>query len=457
MYKCFIQCLSVMILFVSVVEGRASESPNIILIITDDQGYGSRHVKNPKDDPLLKGKNRTARYRAPYEKVLSASRKAMPNLERLAQRGVHLTDAYVASSVCAPSRAAVLSGKYPQRFGVYTNKEAVMAYHKEFCIAQALKQGGYKNAVIGKWHLGKSKNERVAHEKDYHKNERKHLLPGHHPLDKGFDYYYGFASSGASYYNSPSLFRNRDNVKAKGYLTDDLTDEALSFIDKHHQEKFFVYLAYNAPHIPLIDYAPDNYLGRFDTGNKEVDNYFAALAAVDDGVGKIMQKLEDKGISENTLIIYLSDNGAVYDSPQTSNGQFRGHKGGLSQGGTRIPMFMVWPKKLKAAQEYKSMVMSIDLAPSILHVAGLSDTVKEEFDGVNLFPYLTEAVKGDPHECLFWAKPQSYHWSEVNGPYWEKYFHYLHDKGEKPHSRFREHQSSAAWAVRMGKWMLRYE
>lgn len=435
--------------------------PNVIVILTDDQGYGQMNFNEEKASlSKMRDKVVGSRYQVAPEKAFEAARNAMPNLDTLAKQGVRLTDAYVASPVCSPSRAAVLTGRYPQRFGVYGLSDIKEGFRNQTTLADMLKSRGYHSAAIGKWHLGKYQAVRVPKEKksrDYHDGGPQILEPESHPLNRGFEYYFGFAGSGTSIYNSLSLFKNLNPVKAEGYITEEFTREAVGFIERNVDNPFFLYLAYSAPHIPLEARAPEKYLKRFNTGNAEVDNYYASLAAVDDGVGAIMSSLEKHGLRENTLIVYLSDNGAVIESPLPANGIFKGFKGQLSQGGIRVPMIVSLPSQLKGGEAYSKPTSALDIVPTVLAAAGVSSS-DQKLDGIDLLPYLNGQNAADPHPILFWAKSQEMHWDQANAEYWNKYWKYLKlETDEKPHSYLSENESSeAVWAARQGKWMLQY-
>ncbi len=428
------------------------EKPNIIVVLTDDQGFGQLPVYSDDypDEMLFLTKN-TERYKCDEQNAKAAAKACMPNLNKLAKNGVTFMNAHVTSPVCGPSRAALMTGRYQQRFGVYDNcdlaKSGVPV--SETMLPELFQTSGYRTAMIGKWHLGKTtKTPLPVQTHDYHKNATTGCIPEHNPVNRGFDHYFGFNSSGTTYYDSPSLFRGLDQVKAAGYSTDEFTDDAVAFIDQADGQPFFVFLAYNAVHIPLEDPAPEKYQ-RFDTGNSEVDNYYATLAAVDDGLGKIIATLERKGELENTLIFYLSDNGAVIDSPQPMNGPFRGNKGNFLAGGMHVPMIAHWPDGLSSAR-YAPRVSSMDVIPTALAAAGIE--LPGNLDGVDLRPKISAGSK--PHEVLFWAGPEIMHWSEDNKEFWRDYWEYVTERSDDaPTSSLKA--GDAAWAVLKDRWLLR--
>ena len=433
--------------------------PNIIIICTDDQGYGQLSVfRDQFTDKELNPEAATKRYTCNIEKAMEAAGKATPNIGLLASEGIRFTDAYTASPLCGPSRAALLTSRYPQRYGIYCNADINDGLPvSETILAELLKKEGYKNAMIGKWHLGKRTIEKLpVQTRDYHKNSITGCIKEHHPLNRGFHYYFGFNSSGTTYYDSPSLFRNFEQVKAKEYITDEFTSEAVSFIQQNKENPFFLYLAYSAPHIPLEEEAPGKYLKRFSTGNKEVDNYYASIAAVDDGIGAIMAELKKQILDDNTIIFFLSDNGSVVDAPLPLNGPFRGYKGQLWQGGCRIPMIMRFPKNFIKNRTYKNPVSAMDIMPTALAAAGCAVPDVLQLDGVNLIPFLDEKENNVPHKNLFWAGPNGLHWGEENKLFWEQYHDYIIGKNEKaPKSEYSDN-SPGITGVRSGAYMLRY-
>lgn len=430
-----------------------STVPNIIIIMTDDQGYGQLEFAPGDFNPrFLSKKFNTERYKCDTANAIAAAKKAMPNISKIAENGVRFTEGFVASPVCGPSRAAFLTARYPSRYGVYDNPDIWNGVDaNEMFLSEKFQKAGYRTAMIGKWHLGKSDIQKIkAESRDYHMKSRHYCVKKHHPLSRGYDYYYGFNSSGAAYYNSPDIFRNYKNIKAPGYLTDNFTDEAVKFISNSKDKPFFITLAYNAPHIPLEQRAPEKYQ-RFNTGNSEVDNYYATLAAVDDGVGRVIAELKRLKKFDNTLIFYFSDNGAVIDSPEPANGYFKGFKGLTFQGGVHVPVIACWPNKLAKGKNYIKNVSSMDIMPTCLAAARI--TIPANLDGKNLLPYLIDLKQGEPHKYLFWAGPHNYHWSEKNSNFWRQYYKWITFESHiKPSTE--KKKGPAYWTVLSGKWML---
>ncbi len=444
---------------------EADDRPNVLLVMTDDQGIGQLAYSAAHQDPasfwMPEG---TARYAVDPEKGLEAATRAMPNISRLAGNGVRFTRAYVASPVCSPSRAAVMTGRYPQRYGIYSNDDAKEGVpRKETFLSRHFQEAGYRTAMIGKWHLGKTTREDLpVKTRDYHLNSIIGTVPEHHPLERGFDYYFGFNRSGASYYNSPGIFRNHENVDVPGYLTDAFSREAVRFIETRGEVPFFIFLSYSAPHIPLHEPAPDHYLDRFETGNRHVDNYYASLAAVDDGVGRVLEVLGKRDELSNTLIVFVSDNGAVIDSPQPMNGSLQGNKGTLLPGGLQVPLIMSWGSRFIPGSVRSQLASGMDILPTALDAAGIEAGDGPPLDGRSLLPVLEDPTGTEsPHPFLFWAGPHALHWSPDNRQFWRDYHAYVSGRegrlGDVPQSAYIEAHSPLSLAATDGKTFVAWE
>lgn len=243
--------------------------PNIILVLLDDLGWGQF---GPNSDwftlrqlnPIILERDK----RTSPEAALAAAKSAAPTFSRLSAEGTRFVNGHVACPLCAPSRAAIMTSRYPQRFGGYVNRDIETGGipADQLFPSQVLQKSGYATAAIGKWHIAKRQGgmDRGS---------------GQHPLDRGFDYFFGFNLYGTSYYNSDILYRNYEKAQARGYLTEQFTDEAIGFVERSKDRPFFLYLPFNAVHGPLDKPAPEKYLKRFDTGSKEVDNFYAYLNA----------------------------------------------------------------------------------------------------------------------------------------------------------------------------------
>ncbi|MFY9150544.1 MAG: sulfatase-like hydrolase/transferase [Prolixibacteraceae bacterium] len=372
---------------------QKTTSPNLIIVLADDLGNADVGFNGCKDIPT-------------------------PNIDRIAQNGVRFTSGYVSYCVCGPSRAGLLTGRYQDRFGFSRNplfapNDPQMGLPlSEETLADLLKQANYKSLAIGKWHMG-------AHE----------TL---HPLKRGFDDFYGFLSGGHQYFpelltlNDPfeaksqfdgyktKLLRNYERVDEKEYLTDAFSREAVSYIEKNKDNPFFIYLAYNAPHAPLQ--ATEKYLSRFPQMKEgKRKTYAAMVSAVDDGVGLVLAKLEELNLAENTIIVFLSDNGGPENSNGSDNGVLRGQKGDVFEGGIRVPFAMQWPAKIKAGQTFDKPIISLDIFATIIAQTKTPVRTKHEIDGVNLIPFLTRENTNAPHDFLFWRKFDAKDYAVRNG------------------------------------------
>jgi arylsulfatase A-like enzyme len=354
--------------------------PNVIIILTDDQGYADVGFNGCKDIPT-------------------------PNIDRIAKNGVVFTNGYVSYSVCAPSRAGLITGRYQDRFGysrnpLYRPFDATIGLPlTEQTLPELLQQSGYNTMGIGKWHLG-------VHEK-------------FRPWNRGFNEFFGFLGGGHRYLPEDYTIAHQDSAKTeaesyrtklisknmlveeKEYLTDALSREAVSFIERNKQQPFFLYLAYNAPHAPLQ--ATPKYLSRFDhINNPKRKTYAAMVSAVDDGVGTVLDKLQQLNLTENTIVIFLSDNGGPENDNGSDNGVLRGGKGSLFEGGIRVPFAMQWPGRIQANTRYEQPVISLDIFATLAANIDKMPATKNTLDGVNLLPYIRGVKKDAPHKYLFW-------------------------------------------------------
>jgi len=354
--------------------------PNIIVIISDDQGYadvgfhGSKEIRTP-------------------------------NIDRIANNGVVFSEGYVSYAVCSPSRAGLITGRYQNRFGYTRNillapKDSLMGLPlTEQTLPDVLNNVDYKTKAIGKWHLG-------AHES---------LVPER----RGFDEFFGFIIGGHRYFPEDltlndltearsqmdgyitRIYDNGKRIDTKKYLTEELSDNAVKFVEENSDNPFFLYLSYNAPHTPLQ--ATEKDLER----NMHIEiekrrTYAAMVSSMDDGIGLILDKLEEKKISDNTIVIFFSDNGGVEWYNFSDNGVLRGIKGDFFEGGIRVPFVMQWPKKIKAGITYDKPIISLDVFATVASAASAEKHINNEIDGVDLLPYLTGNNSGLPHKYLYW-------------------------------------------------------
>jgi len=371
------------IIFYSISQAQPKAvSPNIIIILADDLGYADVGFNGCLDIQT-------------------------PHIDKIAERGVVFTNGYVSYCVCGPSRAGLITGRYQDRFGysrnpLYAPNDPEMGLPlSEETLADVLKKADYKSLAIGKWHLG-------AHE-------------SLHPLKRGFTDFYGFLGGGHQYFpenftlNNPyeaknendsyrvKLLRNYERVEETEYLTDALSREAVSYIEENKDRPFFIYLAYNAPHTPLQ--ATEKYLSRFENiKDPKRKTYAAMVSAVDDGVGLVLAKLAELNLVENTIVVFLSDNGGPENSNGSDNGVLRGQKSDLFEGGIRVPFAMQWPAKIPAGTIYHNPIISLDIFATVIAQSQTPLKTKNPIDGVNLIPYLTGEKTGQPHDYLFWRK-----------------------------------------------------
>ncbi len=394
--------------------------PNILFIVVDDLGkyevsaYGSTTMETP-------------------------------HIDQLANEGVRFADCYVNSPVCAPSRAGLMTGRYPVRYGfetqpmeIYPNNLAVYYIGENFVntgdfvmdtdprfptewdmakqgvppselsLGEVLKMRGYKTGCIGKWHLGAS--------------------PKQIPNERGFDYQYGFYGAFSLYSkkrNSPNMVnyiqdsysskfqwkvgrketsairKNNKIIHESRYLTFAILEEGLEFMARNKTEPFFLYLAFNAPHVPFQ--APRFYYEIYDETEEESKRvYYAMIHALDDAIGTLMNKLKALGLEENTLIYLISDNGGASYTGATDNGPYKGGKLTMFEGGVNVPFIMKWKGHIPEGLVYENPVSSMDVFMTSVGAAECILPDDRVYDGVNLLPYITGKEPGKPHEVFYW-------------------------------------------------------
>jgi arylsulfatase A-like enzyme len=303
-----------------------------------------------------------------------------PNIDRLAREGVVFTQAYAASSICAPSRAALMTGKYPQRVGIESNPppdDTGGLPPGEVTIAEMLRRQGYTTAMFGKWHLG--------------------TAPKFRPHRQGFDLFVGFLHAAHDYGPPTTLWSNDEQIPVNQYLTEEFASRAAAFIDQNKGGPFFLYVPFNAAHAPLQ--APQEYVDRYGhIADNDRRTFAAMVSALDDGVGVIHEALVRNGLDDNTLIFFMSDNGgALWKGGD--NDPLRAGKRTLYEGGIRVAAFMRWPGKVPAGQQYANAVVAMDIFASIAGATGAK--APEGLDGVDLLPYV-QGRTGRPHRELYW-------------------------------------------------------
>ena len=363
--KIFIKSILI-IPFLIVTFSCADSKPNILIILADDAGYsdfgfmGSDEIKTP-------------------------------NIDKLASDGVVFNNAYVSASVCSPSRAGLLTGMYQQRFGHECNLDSDVNNSfdpDQITIAEALKTEGYRTGLIGKWHLGDKKQN--------------------HPLNNGFDYFWGFISGARNYFYNPSeesrnsvrnVVENNSQTKFEGYLTDVLGYKAVDFIDKNHQSNspFFLFLSFNAPHTPM--HAKKEVLEKFKDNPRKV--YASMMWSMDEAIGSVINELKENGQYDNTIIYFLSDNGAA-KSNNASPFPFKGWKGNQYEGGVKTPMIMTWKNKIKPNTQFNGFISSLDIFKTSLEVSNVDKSYQKNADGKNIMSSLEN--KTIKNEDLFWRK-----------------------------------------------------
>ena len=366
-----------------------SRRPNFVVFMTDDQGYGDLSCMGNTD------------FRT-------------PNIDAVAEQGARFTNWYSGSPVCSPSRASLLTGRYPGNAGV----RAILAGHRKATgltpqaptIAAAVKELGYQTAIVGKWHLGLQEQSR--------------------PNQNGFDYFYGFMAGCIDYYShifywsmadgktdpTHDLWENDHEFYDNGkYFTEMVTDKAVEKIRQMNREEepFFLYVAYNAPHYPM--HAPRKYLDRFPELPADRRIMAAMISAVDDGVGQIVDELKRQGILEDTVIFFQSDNGPSRESRNWMDGRgdpyyggkpggLKGHKFSLFEGGIRVPGIFCWPGHIPGGQVIDEPCAAMDVFPTLLTMAG-GDPSKYQLDGMDISDVLLHGAPS-PHEELYWEMEQ---------------------------------------------------
>jgi arylsulfatase A-like enzyme len=378
-----------------------TEQPNIVLIVSDDQGYhdlgcyGATDVKTP-------------------------------TLDKIAEEGARLTNFYVTCSFCTPSRASLLTGRYPQRNGTYelfrndriNDGHLYTAYEysvsperllgtdlREILISELLHEAGYINGIFGKWDMGQL---------------RRYL-----PLQNGFDRYYGFVNTGIDYftherYGIPSMYDDNDpTTRDKGtYCTDLFEREALKFLKQNIDKPFFLYLPFNAPHygsnqhkedprypVQATQQYLDMYPEAYASGNFRRQGTMAAITDMDDAIGNLLQVIEEAGKEDHTLVIFLSDNGG---GGSGSNHPLRGGKGNFFEGGIRVPCIIKWPDRIPGNQVIDNFLSSMEIFPTILSATGIEKPDDLILDGFNIMPLLEGDKKDLERTEMYWEAREKY-------------------------------------------------
>ena len=349
--------------------------PNLILIVADDLGYGDLGVQGSIQIPT-------------------------PNIDQIAKEGIQFTNGYSSSPVCAPSRAGFLTGKHQSGFGFNDN----LANNQpgfdpnylglpltESTIANKLKSLHFATGIIGKWHLG--------------------VNPQFHPTNRGFDEFWGFLDGGHDYFLAKSDGSGMEsaiqcNFKTPGplsYMTNDIGNECVDFIIRHKNHPFFLTAAFSAPHAPMQAMEEDLKLFSH-IKDKLRQTYCAMVYRLDQNIGKIANILRELGLEQNTVIVFISDNGGPANSISNGsvNAPLRGQKTTLLEGGIKVPFFLKWPARLNGGKKYNHPVSTLDICPSFIYAAGGTVSESDHYTGVNIFPYLTSQTQKIPHQLMEW-------------------------------------------------------
>lgn len=386
MQKILLLILALCIYSISFAKDTATKKTNVLIILSDDQGWGDVGFNGCTDIPT-------------------------PNLDKLAADGIIFSQGYASHSYCSPSRAGLLSGRNQQRFGhennlPYTDAKADDGFPlTQLMMSELLVENDFHTCAIGKWHLGDS----IAY----------------WPNNRGFDDWYGFWGGGMSYWGDPKKNNPMAGVLRDGkvvprkeitYLTDNFSEEAVNYIDEYTKDDkpFFMYLAYNAPHSPV--HATREYTAKvthIEDGKRAA--YAAMIVGMDEGIGKVIQKLKDCGEYDNTLIFFYSDNGGADQG--AVNEPYRGHKGMLFEGGIRVPFTLTWKDQLKGGKIYDKAVSALDIFPTILEATNVKHPQPKSLDGVSLLPFVKGKNKKNPHETLCWRYSDGAGYAVLHGDY----------------------------------------
>ncbi len=365
---------------------RTDSRPNIIFIFTDDQGFADVGANKSVGDILT------------------------PNIDLLAATGVRMTNGYATAPQCSPSRAGLISGRYQQKFGLDDNRLTPFPLSQK-TIAERLVEAGYKTGIVGKWHLGVDSNSKIWYEEVYAPNSTSSFNPNripdsekvkYFPENRGFqDNFAGEINTYRTNFNFDAQSTELTTIKNTRFRVDVATDAAQAFIKRHNKDPFFLYVPYYAPHVPLQ--ATEKYLSRFPGGMSERRRYaLAMISAVDDGVGRIVESIKSYGLEDDTIIFFMSDNGApmgmtmddvmpVSNPAGVWNGSINtpwvGEKGMLTEGAIRVPFIVNWPNNLPAGLVYNEPVITLDASATALSVANADLT---NIDGMNLITVLND-------------------------------------------------------------------
>ena len=357
----------------------AQKQPNIILLFADDAGYADFGFQG-------------------------SSEMTTPSLDKLASQGVKITQGYVSASTCGPSRAGLLTGRYQQRFGFEENNvpgfmSAVSAADgtemglplEEVTMADYLKALGYKTAIYGKWHMGGADR--------------------FHPTKRGFDEFYGFRGGARDYFAYQSAPAEQQNKlergfghfeEHEGYLTDVLAEDAAKFIERNQDKPFFIFLSFNAVHTPMQATKDD--LAQFPDLKGKRKEVAAMTLSLDRACGVVLDKLDELGLTDHTIVVFTNDNGGPSDRNASVNDPLSGTKSNQLEGGIRVPFVMRWPGEIRPNSTYDHPIITLDLLPTFVNAAGGNADTLAHLDGVDIMPFITGKNSERPHQKLFWKK-----------------------------------------------------
>jgi arylsulfatase A-like enzyme len=371
------------------------DRPNVVIIFTDDMGYADLGVQGWVSDIKT------------------------PHIDSIAQNGVKMTHGYVTAPQCTPSRAAMVTGMYQQRFGVDDNRYTPMPLDVK-TLGEQFQAMGYKTGMVGKWHLEIDQNS-----KEWLRQNEPSLNPGLVPIstrkkffpnNRGYeDTYFGYINNYWTTFDIAGNTKTESYINNPAYRVDVVSDAAVSFIRRNHDKPFYLHVAHYAPHVPLE--APQKYLNKFpDIGIERRKYALSMISAVDHGVGRLLATLNEYKILDNTIVFFISDNGAplgldMTDAPievaqeawdGSMNTPMVGEKGMLSDGGIRVPYLVQWPKKLPAGISFHKPISSLDAAYTALKASGASQEVLNNLDGIDIVPALTGSSTYLDQRALFW-------------------------------------------------------
>ena len=358
------------IILVATASSATAARPNVIVILADDLGYG--------DTSLFDGWVKT------------------PQIKRMASEGLTFTDFHTNSSVCSPTRAAFLTGRYQQRVRIVD----VIARHldtpglapTELTIPRLMKQNGYKTALFGKWHLG--------------------TKPRHNPVHHGFDEFVGYLNGAADYHNHGDWYNGLKRRRIKGYTTHLITDHSVRFIKRNKDKPFFLFVSHEAVHLPFqtpadtLENRPKKKLTRREMWDpKRIrPKYKIMLEEMDKGIGQILKTVRSEGLEKNTFVFFFSDNGAI--GAGGSNKPFRGGKFSNYEGGHRVPAIAWWPGHIKAGSKSDALIVGMDLLPTIMDIAGIDIPKQRKLDGKSVKDHLLEQADLPDRRVFFGYEPK---------------------------------------------------